>query len=68
MWTYQPLTRLMANKRLSANLRIVRLLNFINSEQAGFHCASLFLIRKHIKIPFHIAPYCSPKTYCSSTT
>lgn len=36
---YPPLTRLMANKhlKLSANLRIVRLLDFINSEASCFN-------------------------------
>lgn len=56
---YQPLTRLMANKRLklSTNQRIVRLLDFINSQYAGFRCSNLFLIRKNITIEicFHIA-------------
>ena len=42
--------------KLSTNLRVVRLLDFIQSEYAGFHCSNLFLIRKNIvtEICFHI--------------
>ena len=48
--TYRPLTNVLANRRLklSAGLRIVRILDFINSEHAGFRCAGLFLIRTDI--------------------
>lgn len=46
------MTNLLANKQLkfAASLRIVRTLDFINSEHAGIRCSSFFLIRKDIAL------------------
>ena len=46
------MTNLLANKQLkfATTIRIVRILNFINSEHAGFRCASFFLVRKEIAL------------------
>lgn len=45
---YQPLTKLLANKQLKlpTTIRLVRILDFINSEHSGIRCGSFFLVRK----------------------
>lgn len=47
---YGPLTNLIAKKnlKLSTSIKIERLLEFINSEYAGFRCGSVFLIRTDV--------------------
>ena len=53
---HRPLTNLMANKelKLASFIRTERLLEFINSEHAGFRCASLFLVRKDVTMEVRV--------------
>ena len=49
---YPTLAKLRFNKEIEAttNIRIGRTLEFINSENSGFRCASLFLVRKRLVV------------------